>query len=243
MPKGAKYALIWLPDQNCYALREQERVHLCPLRSEGEHWFSWLAACSSFAFQGKHGHLTLRRETRARGEGYWYAYRCQGRRTFKRYVGRTSTLTISRLEAIARALTSEVRQAPDQKLTAVSQHRMLLETKLNLPRLHPSLISRERLLAQLDTALTHKLTLLAAPAGFGKTTLMRQWVADRVASDTQCHSFPPLAWVSLDPSDNDPARFWSYVITACQAFQTGIGQSTLAYLYTTMQPPFEPSPL
>jgi LuxR family maltose regulon positive regulatory protein len=119
----------------------------------------------------------------------------------------------------------------------------LLETKLNLPRLHASLISRERLLTQLEAALTHKLTQLAAPAGFGKTTLVRQWVSDRVACDTVCHSFPPLAWVSLDPGDNDPARFWSYVITACQAFQTGIGQSTLAFLYTTMQPPFEPSPL
>jgi LuxR family maltose regulon positive regulatory protein len=89
----------------------------------------------------------------------------------------------------------------------------------------------------------HKLTLLAAPAGFGKTTLVRQWVADRVASAFHCRSYLPLAWISLDPSDNDPARFWSYVITACQAFQTGIGQSTLAFLYTTLQPPFEPSPL
>src|SRR5215831_5068416 len=160
MPKGAKYALIWLPDQNCYALREQERVHLCPLRSNDEHWSSWLAACSSFAFQGKHGHLTLRRETRARGEGYWYAYRCQGRRTYKRYVGRTSTLTIARLEAIARAFTSEVRQASDPMLTAASGRPTLLETKLHLPRLHTSLISRERLLAQLDAALTHKLMLL-----------------------------------------------------------------------------------
>ncbi|HEX9133134.1 MAG TPA: hypothetical protein VF844_12645 [Ktedonobacteraceae bacterium] len=128
--------------------------------------------------------------------------------------------------------------------TAASQRQMLLlETKLHLPRLHASLISRERLLAQLDAALMHKLTLLAAPAGFGKTTLVRQWVADRVSSDTNCHYLPPLAWVSLDPGDNDPARFWSYVITACQTFQAGIGQSTLAFLYTTLQPPFEPSPL
>jgi LuxR family maltose regulon positive regulatory protein len=243
MPKVAKHALIWLPGQDSYALREQERIYPCPQPCEGEHWFLWLTACSSFAFQGKHGHLTLRRETRARGEGYWYAYRCQGRRTFKRYVGRTSTLTIARLEAIASALTSEVRQASDPMLTAASRRPTLLETKLHLPRLHASLISRERLLAQLDTALTHKLMLLTAPAGFGKTTLVSQWVADRVAPDTGCLSFPPLAWVSLDPSDNDPARFWSYVITACQAFQTGIGQSTLAYLYTTLQPPFEPSPL
>jgi LuxR family maltose regulon positive regulatory protein len=244
MPKVAKHALIWLPEQNSYALREQERLHPRPLRSEDEQWFSWLAACSSFAFQGKHGHLTLRRETRARGEGYWYAYRGRGRRTFKRYAGRTSTLTIARLEAIASALTSELRQAPEPILTPASQRPvLLLETKLHLPRLHASLISRERLLAHLDAVLTHKLTLLTAPAGFGKTTLVRQWLADRGVSDTHCPSFPPLAWVSLDPSDNDPARFWSYVITACQAFQTGIGQSTLSFLYTTMQPPFEPSPL
>src|SRR5215470_8778923 len=145
MPKVAKQALIWLPGQDSYALCEQERVHLCPLQYEDEHWSSGLAACSSFAFQGKHGHLTLRRETRARGEGYWYAYRCQGHRTFKRYVGRTATLTIARLEAIASALTSEVSQAADPLLTPASLNPMpLLETKLHLPRLHASLISRER---------------------------------------------------------------------------------------------------
>src|SRR5215471_6850203 len=124
MPKVAIHALIWLPEQDSYALSEQERAYPRPLRSEDEQWFSWLAACSSFAFQGKHGHLTLRRETRARGEGYWYAYRCQGRRTFKRYVGRTAKLTIARLEAIASSLTSELRQAPDPKLTAIPQHQM-----------------------------------------------------------------------------------------------------------------------
>jgi LuxR family maltose regulon positive regulatory protein len=241
MPKAAIHALIWLPEQDSYALRGQERVYHRPLRSEDEQWYSWLAACSSFAFQGKYGHLTLRRETRARGEGYWYAYRCRGRQTFKRYAGRTSTLTIARLESIASALTSELRQAAEPMLTAASQRPMqLLETKLHLPRLHSSLISRERLLARLDAALMYKLTLLVAPAGFGKTTLVRQWVADRVASESHCRSFPPLAWVSLEPSDNDPARFWNYVITACQAFQTGIGLSSLAYLYTTLQPPLNP---
>lgn len=280
MPKVAKHALIWVPERDAYELREPGSASPRPLQNEGEHWFAWLATCPSFAFQGKHGHLTLQREARSRGEGYWYAYRSQQRRTFKRYVGRTDDLTIARLEATAGALSSETSKAcptpdeprwvknaalprrldkasPAKEVRGVpgtgiandapaflaSQRQVpLLESKLRIPRLHTSLVSRERLLAQLDTALSSKLTLLTAPAGYGKTTLVRQWVAERASSGSECPRLPPLAWVSLDPGDNDPTRFWSYVITACQAFGPGLGQSALALLYASLQPPFEPSP-
>ena len=297
MPKGATHALIWVPERDAYALREPGRASARPLQNEGEQWFAWLASRSSFAFQGKHGHLTLQREARSRGEGYWYAYRSQNRRTFKRYVGRTADMTIAGLEATARALTSGASKtrsvshelpetndadlprqldhtAQGKKRRAVPRRRAandtaaqssdakkelqepvptptpawqrqvpLLELKLHAPRLHASLISRGRLLAQLDAALAHKLTLLTAPAGYGKTTLVRQWVAKHEAAALECPHLPPLAWVSLDTGDNDPVRFLSYVITACQAFQAGIGQSALAILYTSLQPPFEPLPL
>jgi len=85
----------------------------------------------------------------------------------------------------------------------------LLTTKLYVPRARADLVSRQRLLARLrgPTALpaVHKLTLISAPAGFGKTTLLSEWAA------TCDH---PVAWVSLDEGDNDPIRFWSYVIAA-----------------------------
>ncbi len=60
-----------------------------------------------------------------------------------------------------------------------------------------------------------KLTLVSAPAGFGKTTLLAEWHAATPASEL------PAAWVSLDQSDNDPALFWAYFITALQAIQSG----------------------
>ncbi|MFL5655368.1 MAG: LuxR C-terminal-related transcriptional regulator [Ktedonobacteraceae bacterium] len=111
----------------------------------------------------------------------------------------------------------------------------LLSTKLALPRPRPSLVLRESLLARLDEGLEHKLTLLSAPAGFGKTTLVSEWIATR----GERQDLPPVAWVSLDAGDNDPVRFWRYVITACRSFQTNVGESALALLQTSRRPPLE----
>ena len=111
----------------------------------------------------------------------------------------------------------------------------LLSTKLALPRPRPSLVLREPLLARLDEALEYKLTLLSAPAGFGKTTLVSEWIATRGERQDPL----PVAWLSLDAGDNDPARFWRYVIAACQAFQAGIGKSALVLLHTPRRPSLE----
>ncbi len=111
----------------------------------------------------------------------------------------------------------------------------LLSTKLAPPRPHLSLVSRGALLARLDEGLNYRLTLLSAPAGFGKTTLLSEWIA--VQSERQ--NISPVAWVSLDAGDNDPARLWRYVITACKVFGAEIGESALALLHTARQLPFE----
>jgi LuxR family maltose regulon positive regulatory protein len=111
----------------------------------------------------------------------------------------------------------------------------LLRTKLAPPRLRAALVARDSLLARLDAGLERQLTLLSAPAGFGKTTLVSAWMAARAAR----HDLPPLAWVSLDAGDNDPVRFWRYLITACQEFDTGIGQTALALLQSPQQIPVE----
>src|SRR5712691_9118614 len=96
------------------------------------------------------------------------------------------------------------------------QHRVpLLAPKLQLPRLPSSLVERSRLFVRLDAGRMGKLTLLSAPAGFGKTMLVRQWVNDRMGTGNTHAPFPPLAWVTLDPNDNDPIRFWHYLISAC----------------------------
>jgi LuxR family maltose regulon positive regulatory protein len=116
----------------------------------------------------------------------------------------------------------------------------LLASKLQLPRLPSSLVERSRLFVRLDAGRKGKLTLLSAPAGFGKTMLVRQWVNDRLGRDHTPDSFPPLAWVTLDPDDNDPIRFWHYLITACQTMHAGVSQSTLSFLDTVQHLPFEP---
>ena len=90
----------------------------------------------------------------------------------------------------------------------------LLQTKLYLPPARPDAqrVSRPRLIARLNAGLHRKLTLISAPAGFGKTTLVSEWAAD-------CGR--PVAWGSPDKGDNAPARFWAYLIAALQRMQAG----------------------
>ncbi len=97
----------------------------------------------------------------------------------------------------------------------------LLSTKFFIPQKPQSLVSRPRLLKTLDTALSRKLTLFSAPAGFGKTTLVSDWVSQ---------SRQPVVWLSLDKDDNDPKRFWIYFITALQAVSKEIGAASLRML-------------
>ena len=107
----------------------------------------------------------------------------------------------------------------------------LLTTKLHVPPVRPRLVSRPRLIERLSGALDLKLTLVCAPAGFGKTTLLSEWAA-------RCGR--PVAWLSLDESDNDPARFLAYLIAALQGVAPGIGQGVLGALDAPQPPPVAP---
>ena len=109
----------------------------------------------------------------------------------------------------------------------------LLETKLYIPKWRPSLVSRPRLIERLDEGIERKLTLVSAPAGFGKTTVLAEWLAATPASER------PGAWVSLDQSDNDPALFWAYFISALQTVQSGVGEYALSLLRSPQPPPIE----
>ena len=97
----------------------------------------------------------------------------------------------------------------------------ILKTKLYIPRPGLNLVTRPRLLAQLESGLHSKLTLICAPAGFGKTTLLSEWIAESASQ---------FAWVSLDTGDNDPARFLAYWISAIQRIQSRFGAAFLASL-------------
>jgi LuxR family transcriptional regulator, maltose regulon positive regulatory protein len=88
---------------------------------------------------------------------------------------------------------------------AVSERDVLLATKLHVPRPQPGFVARSRLVRALGEALARQLVLVCAPAGFGKTALLADWVRS---------SSLPVAWVSLDSGDNDPARFWRHAVAA-----------------------------
>src|SRR5215831_17141005 len=95
MPKRATPTLIWSAEQTSYGLFVQKEALL---QAESPAWFAWLATHTSFSFQGQHGSLHLQKETRPRGkEGYWYAYRRQGKHMVKHYVGRSADLSMARL--------------------------------------------------------------------------------------------------------------------------------------------------
>ena len=108
----------------------------------------------------------------------------------------------------------------------------LLETKLHIPRRRQGLVARPRLVDRLSRGAESALTLVSAPAGFGKTTLLADWLATVVADGRGA------AWLSLDQRDNDPALFWTYLIAALKTAVPGLGGSALSLLESP-QPPME----
>ena len=104
----------------------------------------------------------------------------------------------------------------------------LLSTKLFIPRPRKNLVPRPRLVERLNTGLEKKLTLIAAPAGFGKTTLLSEWIPQ----SPRC-----VTWLSLDEADNDSTRFWAYFISSLQGLRPDFGKGTLALLQSPQAPP------
>jgi LuxR family maltose regulon positive regulatory protein len=108
----------------------------------------------------------------------------------------------------------------------------LLKTKLFMPRMRPGALVRPRLLAQLLTGVHTKLILVSAPAGFGKTTLMAQW-KDALGGRAL------LGWVALDENDQDPVRFWTYVLAALDGARPGMAGEAAGLLRSTPPAPTE----
>ena len=106
----------------------------------------------------------------------------------------------------------------------------LLVTKLHLPSTRSPLVQRKHLLEKLNQGLSGKLILISPAAGFGKTTLLSEWVQQAKL---------PIGWFSLDERDNDPTRFWLYFVTALQQGVPHLGETTLAMLQSPEQLPFE----
>src|ERR1700694_4559702 len=104
----------------------------------------------------------------------------------------------------------------------------VLATKLYVARPRPKVVLRPRLIERLNEGLHSKLTLISAPAGFGKTTLVSEWLANGER---------PAAWLSLDEGDKDPKRFLTYLVAALQMIAGNIGEGVLGALQSPQPPP------
>ncbi|GCE30033.1 LuxR family transcriptional regulator [Dictyobacter alpinus] len=243
MPRYARAQVRWSEQTQTYMLSTGNQANGHVLTGD------WLEAHSSFSFHSRQGaHYTIRKQRGQRGGSYWYAYRRLCGRLVKRYLGKEASLTFARLEEVAYSLEHAPERQPIQTEPAhlptreatpalpADAHPLLL-SRLSQPRLPAFLLERPRLFALLDAGRAGALTLLSAPAGFGKTTLVSQWItARRTQAD-----FPPVAWITLERSENDPRRFWRYLLAACQAFETDLTQVHRVFTDLTLQPPFLPT--
>jgi ATP/maltotriose-dependent transcriptional regulator MalT len=258
MPKAAPYLLAWSATHQTYILSERENNEALDIVSENRAWFAWLDEARSFAFQGKAGTYTARKESIRPGDAYWYAYMRTGEKLTKKYLGKTGEVTLARLEQVARTLKTdrvtrllaehEEHSQPSQidshasgsaveggsstdadlaPHTTSVQRDPLLATKLYVPHPRTQLVHRSRLIERLQQAMERPLTLVSAPAGFGKTTLLSSWVQSFPQENPET---PHVAWVSLDESDNEPVLFWTYALTALDTVQPGLCTQLLAYL-------------
>jgi len=239
MPKPPIHRLIWSAESSSYTLFTPDQPPRSLVPGDEESWLAWLTTHTSFSFQGQHGQLSVLKESRSRGAGYWYAYHTAENQSRKRYLGRTSTVTLARLEEVAHTLNREASSVSSLPAHAQGErdsvsgdallvppgemfHEVeLLFTKLSHPLLPSRILTRERLLHRLDAARFHRLTLLSASAGWGKTTLLSAWASRATL---------PIAWLSLDELDNAPARFWVAVIAALRTCLPGVGEAALTML-------------
>ena len=107
----------------------------------------------------------------------------------------------------------------------------LLATKVNLPRTRPDRLARARLVRRLDDGTGRPLVLVCTPAGFGKTTLLADWATSTAM---------PVAWLSLDSDDNDPARFWRYVVAALERAGVPVAERVGSLSLMEARPPATP---
>ncbi|MBI5303920.1 MAG: hypothetical protein HY868_17420 [Chloroflexi bacterium] len=209
---------------------------LNPIRVGSPQWFAWLDQTPGFVFEGGAGYFTARRETR-RGIAYWYAYRWRAGKLAKTYLGKSEELTQECFEQASARLAGQTTLArlasqsdsvdlttpliqvadtsPPQATT--SELSFLPLTKIKPPTLPQDLVARPRLTQQL----TAPVTIIYAPSGFGKSTLLNEW-------RQTCAM--PVAWVSLDADDNSPSRFWSTVLLSLRTNYPNLGHALLSQL-------------
>jgi LuxR family transcriptional regulator, maltose regulon positive regulatory protein len=199
-------------------------------------WFVWLAADSSrsFSFRSPAGDYTARKERKQRGGAYWVAYRTAAGRQHKKYLGTAADLTPEHLADAVAALAERISDAAATASgSATGANRspgrmpnnaagLLLATKLFVPRPRADLVLRPRLLARLDEGLDDGgCSLLSAPAGTGKTSLLATWV-DRLDQ--------PVDWLALEERDQEVHQVLRYLVACLQTIAPECGRTALALL-------------
>ncbi len=165
---------------NTLVYRQGEQEHVLTVGTAA--WFAWLENASTFSFVSAEGSFTARHERSGhkRGGRYWKAYRKQHGKLTSRYLGKSETVTLERLQAVAQALANPPVEAkhgratntapPTASSAARSAHpdpsNPLLATKLHLPRPRAQLVPRSHLVERLQQGVAGALTLVSAPAGF-----------------------------------------------------------------------------
>jgi LuxR family maltose regulon positive regulatory protein len=142
---------------------------------------------------------------------------------------------------LALATASSGRSASGQTATpgAAVAPAPILATKLYVPKPRSQRVARPQLLARLNRGLAGSLTIVAAPAGFGKTTLLAEWVASILDRPGSSGRSAKVAWLSLDTADRDPTQFLHYLVAALQGVAPEVGRSTLALIQSAHAPPLE----
>ena len=248
MPKNALYTLVWSSMHQAYEFQENVESGIRDIISESSVLLTRVSKITSFAFHGKNGSYTASKEHKQRGEGYWYAYVRIGGKLTKRYIGRSMDMTLLRLEQVAQELRLQTAGMPslnghvrpptgqqdgnltDRKTRLAQASPLadpLLVTKFYIPRPRHHLVNRPRLIQRLDQCKDHALTLISAPVGFGKSTLLSDWLALRAV---------PVSWLSLEHQDNEPVRFLLYLHAALQAYHPHLGAPMLVP-HGPLQPP------
>jgi LuxR family maltose regulon positive regulatory protein len=194
-----------------------------PIQVGSQAWSDWLTQNDGFTYKGNIGHFTARSELR-RGIRYWYGYRRREGKLTKTYLGKPEELTLKRLEQASAILAGQVilgwlSNLPDTAnmppIEVLAEMSNLSLTKFKPPALSQKLITRPRLTQRINAPVT----LISAPNGFGKTTLINEW-------RQTCGM--PVAWVTLDSNDNHPQRFWASVVMALRTIDPQFGQGWIS---------------
>lgn len=236
MPKAAAYTLAWSEVRQAYNLYDHHgALNLAPDVGSPT-WCKWLEQTASFSFRGRRGAYTARREQIKPGDWYWYAYQRIQKRVRKQYLGKSEALSLRRLEEVAERFNGGPAVENGAATSTISAQALseaqeqILKAKLRVPLPPRHLVTRPRLLAYLQEALGRPVTLLSAPAGSGKSTLVSSWLR-QVSS--------PSAWLSLDQADDDAARFWPYLFSALDILYPGVGEHAWRALSSLRVPTIE----